>query len=191
MAEADPKDPADPTDLRDPPPAPTPAIPAVPAVPAGPAVPPVPTEEAVPKLPYGRGLRLSTTEVFRILTTAGLLVALIVLIKPCSKSVSTFVMGFGSGSGSAKGSGAVKPDPYEHLTPGMSDDEVRLAIERAKLKNLAAQQASGSNGVNGSGAVGSGAGAVGSGAVGSGAPVQMQRRMVAPTALPPPASGPR
>jgi len=122
--------------------------------------------------------------------TAGLLVALIVLIKPCSKSVSTFVMGFGSGSGSAKGSGAIKADPYEHLTPGMSDDEVRLAIERAKLKNLAAQRATGSNGsaAGGSGSAGTG---TGSGSGSGVSPVQMQRRTVAPTALPTPAFGPR
>jgi len=123
--------------------------------------------------------------------TAGLLVGLIVLIKPCSKSVSTFVMGFGSGSGSAKGSGTIKTDPYEHLTPGMSDDEIRRAIERAKLKNLVAQQAAGSNGSAGGG---SGSGAAGSGSSGSGSavsPVQMQRRTVSPSALPTPASGPR
>ncbi|MEO6776567.1 MAG: hypothetical protein ABI467_26730 [Kofleriaceae bacterium] len=94
----------------------------------------------VPKLPRGRGLKFSVPEIFRILVTLALLVALVVLMKPCSKAVSTFVMGFGSGSGS--GSGSAKPDPYERLTPGMTDDEVRAAIERSKAKN-AAQAGSG------------------------------------------------
>ncbi|CAN5331273.1 hypothetical protein BH11MYX1_BH11MYX1_38660 [soil metagenome] len=152
-----------------------------------------PNDEVVPKLPRGRGMKLSTAEIFRIVMTAGLLVALVVLIKPCSKSVSTFVMGFGSGSGSAKrsGSGSAKVDPYEHLTPGMSDDEVRLAIERAKLKNLGAQPAVGP-GSAGSAAAGSNAKppapGVGSAALGP-APVQMQRRELAPTAVP--AAAPR
>lgn len=130
-------------------------------------------------------MKFSMAEIFRILMTAGLLVALIVLIKPCSKSVSTFVMGFGSGAGSARGSGAgsAQVDPYEHLTPGMSDDEVRLAIERAKLKNLAAQPAAGSDGPAGSAAAGSNAKPPGLG-LGSGAlsPGRMPRGEIVPTA---------
>ncbi len=106
-------------------------------------------DDAVPKLPRGRGLKLSGAEVFRIIMTAGLLVALIALTKPCSRSVSTFVTGFGSGAGSAKGSaGSAKIDPYEHLTPNMSDAEVRAAIERSKIKNANGQgpEATGSAG---------------------------------------------
>ena len=177
--------------------------------PVGPVQPAEPAglnDEVVPKLPRGRGLKLSMPEIVRILMTGGLLVALIVLIKPCSKSVSTFVMGFGSGSGSARGRGAgsAKVDPYEHLTPGMSDAEVRLAIERAKLKNIAAQQAVGSAAV-GSAAVGSAAkgsapkplepvtGSATESAAGSmlPAPVQPRRGELAPGALPAPASSPR
>jgi hypothetical protein len=136
-------------------------------------------------------MKFSMAEIFRIVMTAGLLVALIVLIKPCSKSVSTFVMGFGSGAGSAKGSGAgsAQVDPYEHLTPGMSDDEVRLAIERAKLKNLVAAGSAGSAGSTGS-AGSAGSAAAGSHAkppglgLGSGAlsPGRMPRGEIAPTA---------
>ncbi|HEX7702170.1 MAG TPA: hypothetical protein VF403_15640 [Kofleriaceae bacterium] len=96
----------------------------------------------VPKLPRGRGLKFSVPEIFRILITLSLLVALIVLAKPCSRSVSKFVMGFGSGSGTGSGSGSAKPDPYERLTPGMTDEEVKAAIERSKAKN-AAQAGSG------------------------------------------------
>ena len=96
----------------------------------------------VPKLPRGRGLKLSVPEIFRILITLSLLIALIVLAKPCSRSVSKFVMGFGSGSGTGSGSGSAKPDPYERLTPGMTDEEVKAAIERSKAKN-AAQAGSG------------------------------------------------
>jgi hypothetical protein len=98
-----------------------------------------PAEEPVPKLPRGRGMRFSAPELFRIAMTLGFLVAVIALTKPCANAVSTFVMGFdgsgsGKGSGSA-GSGSAAVDPYEHLTPNMSDDEVKAAIERAKAKN--------------------------------------------------------
>jgi hypothetical protein len=94
-------------------------------------------------------MRFSGPEIFRILLTLGMLVAVIALTKPCSNAVSTFVMGF---DGSGKGSQMPKPgnvdipgsagsDPYERLTPGMSEAETKAAIERAKLR---AQQTGGS-----------------------------------------------
>jgi hypothetical protein len=97
--------------------------------------------EPVIKLPRGRGIRLSGPELFRIALTLALLVALLLMTQPCSRAVSTFVMGM---DGSAKGSAetkAVKPtapaDSYEHLKPGMSEAEIRSAIERAKTKGSA------------------------------------------------------
>lgn len=93
-------------------------------------------DEPVPKLPRGRGIRLSGPELFRIAVTIAMLIALVILTKPCSNAVSTFVMGMdGSGKGSAA---AETPKPrapteaYEHLRPGMTEQEIRSAIERAK-----------------------------------------------------------
>ncbi len=104
----------------------------------------------VPKLPRGRGLKFSGPELFRIVITLAMLVALIALTKPCANAVSTFVMGFdGSGKGSAgtavgsgKGSGSAgsavapitNPEDYERLEPGMTDDQVRAAVARSKAK---------------------------------------------------------
>ncbi|MFT3700571.1 MAG: hypothetical protein QM831_45930 [Kofleriaceae bacterium] len=97
------------------------------------------TDDDVPKLPRGGGFKLSSPQIFRILLTAALLVALIVMTKPCANGVSKFVMGFGSGSGSGSGSGAgsgsAQPDPYEHLSGNMSEAEIKAAMERAKQKN--------------------------------------------------------
>jgi hypothetical protein len=105
--------------------------------------------EPVPKLPRGRGFRLSGPEMFRILITGAMLVAVLVLAKPCGKSVSTFLMKFDStGSGSAakhagSGSAVIAPSmnalpgsagDYVELHPGMTDEEVRQAIEKAKAK---------------------------------------------------------
>jgi len=111
----------------------------------------------VPKLPRGRGLRLSRPQMVRIAGTLMLLVFLIVMQRPCSDAVSKFVTGFGdqgsaavqmpkpgnvdmpaaaSGSGSA-GSAAPAPDRadgYERIGPDMTEDEIKAVIERARLK---------------------------------------------------------
>ena len=84
--------------------------------------------EPVPKLPRGRGLKFSGPELFRIAITIALLVAVVVLTKPCSHAVSTFVMGFdGSAAGSAKppvvnnGFGSAQLIPLH----GLTDDQVK------------------------------------------------------------------
>lgn len=117
----------------------------------------------VPRLPRGRGLRLSGPHLVRIAGTVCLLVFLIVVQRPCANAVSTFVTSFGSsgdrgsaaaamprpgtvdeprgsaaeagaaGSGTA-GSHAPSLDRYERLRPGMTDDEVKAVIDRARRK---------------------------------------------------------
>jgi hypothetical protein len=127
----------------------------------------------VPRLPRGRGLRLSGPQLVRIAGTVCLLVFLVLMQRPCANAVSTFVTGFGdaggrgsaatvmprpgtvdvpagsaaegdaagsaasTGAGSA-GSAAPSLDPsldsYEHLRPGMTDEEVKAVIDRARHK---------------------------------------------------------
>lgn len=115
-------------------------------------------DEPVPKLPRGRGLKLSGPQVFRILMTLVALVGVIVLAKPCANSVSNFVTGYSQGSDSSKlpKPGNVEPivppselDKYEQLKPGMTEEELKAAVERAKAKNAAA--GSGSSAAIGSG----------------------------------------
>jgi hypothetical protein len=109
----------------------------------------VESDEPVPKLPRGRGLKLSTPELIKILLTAGMLVAVIVLAGPCSDAVSNFVMRFDNGS--AKGSAArelprpdnVKtPEHYELLRGNMTEAEQKEAIERERARAKAATQGS-------------------------------------------------
>ena len=117
----------------------------------------------VPKLPRGRGIKLSTPQLIRIGGTALLLVLLIVMQKPCAEAVSGFVTGFGDGSGSAA---AKMPKPgnvdlphadngsagdYEHLGPNMSEAELKAAVARAKAKQHPAAVGSGSAAGSGSG----------------------------------------
>lgn len=102
--------------------------------------------EQVPKLPRGRGFRLSGPEMFRILITGAMLVAILILAKPCGNAMSSFIMGFdkpGSGSAAGKHAPAAQPQlpgsagDYVELHPGMTDEEVRQAIEQAKAKHAA------------------------------------------------------
>ncbi len=97
-------------------------------------------EEEVPKLPRGRGFKFSGPEIFRIVMTLGLLIAIIALAGPCSRAVSTFVMRFDNGSNA--GSAMPKPD---NVTPqpevkgvmirgDMTDEERRQAIEKARAE---------------------------------------------------------
>ena len=88
-------------------------------------------------------MKFSGPELVRILMTLVTLIAVIFLAKPCGKQVSNFVMGYGSGSGSASSPkpGTVEPPPpenidqYEQLKPGMSEQEIKAAIERSKARN--------------------------------------------------------
>jgi hypothetical protein len=117
-------------------------------------------DDDVPKLPRGRGLRLSRPQMMRIAGTLLLLVFLVVAQRPCADAVSTFVTGFGdrgsaaavmprpgtvdmpvgsSGSSGPSGStgadnAASDPGAYERLRPGMTDEEVKAVIDRARAK---------------------------------------------------------
>ena len=105
---------------------------------------------AVPKLPRGRGLRLSRPELVRIAGMALVLVFLVMMQRPCSNAVSTFVTGFGDrgSAGSvmprpasavpAAGAGSAAPDlrDYVRLRPGMSEDEFKRAIDETRVNEL-------------------------------------------------------
>ena len=120
--------------------------------------------EPVPKLPRGSAFKLSTAELLRIAMFAAMLVAVIVLAKPCGHAVSNFVMKFDNGSAQGSAVKAMpkpdnvvppKPQEYEVLRPGMSEEETKAAIERAKAR--AAGSGAGSGTGTGS-ATGSGSG---------------------------------
>ena len=91
-------------------------------------------DEPVPKLPYGRGFKFSGPELFRIAITIALLVAIVVLTKPCSHAVSTFVMGFDGSAGSAVAKPAGSGLGSAELIPlrGLTDDQVKATVERAQ-----------------------------------------------------------
>jgi hypothetical protein len=51
-------------------------------------------DDDVPRLPRGRGMKLSTAQLVQIVMVAAALVAVIVLARPCSESVSRLVTSF-------------------------------------------------------------------------------------------------
>ncbi len=126
-------------------------------------------DEPVPKIPYGRGLKLDKAMIFRILATLVLLVMIVVAARPCADATSKFVTDFDEKKGSAsetmpKPGNVDKLGPeYEMMGPNMTDEERKAAIERAKAK----AHGSGS-GSAGSGSASAGSGSAGSGSAGSG-----------------------
>jgi hypothetical protein len=97
--------------------------------------------EPVPKLPRGRGLRLAGPELFRVALTLLTLIGVLLLTRPCANAVSGFVTSFdnaGSGGSAMPKPGNVDvPQPhqqFETLRPGMSEAEIKAAIERSKAR---------------------------------------------------------
>ncbi|MDQ3367809.1 MAG: hypothetical protein M3680_20485 [Myxococcota bacterium] len=104
--------------------------------------------EPVPRLPRSRGFKLSMPAIFRIVMTLALLVMVVMTQQPCADAVSGFVTGVdgtSEGSGSAivrmprpgavdVPSGTGSAADYESLRPGMTEAEIKAAIERAKAR---------------------------------------------------------
>jgi hypothetical protein len=89
----------------------------------------------VPRLPRGRGLVLSGSQLMKVLITAVMLIAVIALQRPCANSVGSFFAGFDEvDAGATK---ATEPAPaapgtrYIELR-GMSDEQVRQAYEELR-----------------------------------------------------------
>jgi hypothetical protein len=132
-------------------------------------------EEEVPKLPRGRGLKLSRPQLVRIGGMLFLLIALLVMAKPCASSVSKFVTSFdGSGSASSQmpkpgkvdvpGSD-LDPDDYERLPDNPTPADIELAKQHQKAKAAkraaeakAAAAATAAQGSGSAGSAGSGSG---------------------------------
>ena len=132
-------------------------------------------EPEVPKLPRGGSFKLSMPQLMRIGVTAAILVLVVLMRQPCSDSVSKFVTNVGSGSG--LGSGNQMPTPsnvdkgiggqYELLSPDMTEQQLKEAIDRARGSSGSGSGTSGSGGGSGSGTSGSGGGSGSGGSSGS------------------------
>ena len=116
-------------------------------------------DEPVPKLPRGRGMKFSGPQMFRIGLTVISLIGVIVLTRPCANAVSGFVNSFDNGSNKQMPKpGTVdtpkEPQHYETLRPGMTEEEIKAAMERSKAHAAAITGSaanSGSAAITGSG----------------------------------------
>lgn len=100
-------------------------------------------EEPVPKLPRGRGLKLSAGAWVRIAMTATLLAMVVVVARPCGNAVGNFITSFGDeGSGSAQTSTPSDPaaGTFERVPPNMTEAELRALVERSKARAAGANE---------------------------------------------------
>lgn len=105
-------------------------------------------DDDVPRLPRGRGLSFSFAEILRILVVATALIALLVLQKPCAKSVSQFVTGFGpkdAGVSPPAVDAAVMPSGVI-LRADMTPEQQAAAIAAARGQGLDAGVATDASG---------------------------------------------
>jgi hypothetical protein len=106
-------------------------------------------QQPVPRLPRGSGVHLSGQAIIRILMFAALLVGVIMLREPCSRSVASFVGQFETGAGTGGDAGApgqeldqapgqagdqaspLPPGNYVRITGDMSEQELEQALRQA------------------------------------------------------------
>ncbi len=106
-------------------------------------------DDEVPKLPRGRGMKLDRAMLVRIALTGLLLAMLVLSTRHCANATSSFVMGFGDDGSAAdkmpkpgtvdvprQGPGSAAD--YELIKPGMTEAEIKAAIERQKQKQAPA-----------------------------------------------------
>jgi hypothetical protein len=100
-----------------------------------------PRDPDVPRLPRGRGFKLSFGEILRIGLTASMLIAVLVLAKPCADSVSNFVASFDPPDAQPppkpKQVPPAPPGGYVHITPDMSPQQIESAINGARDAGVA------------------------------------------------------
>lgn len=92
---------------------------------------PAADDEPVPRLPRGRGLKLSFPEIARIVMIAAMLIAVMVLRRPCAESTGRFIESFEPpvDAGPARAPGQLPPGRYIPLTGEMTEQELRDRLE--------------------------------------------------------------
>jgi hypothetical protein len=88
----------------------------------------------VPRLPRGKGFKLSFGEIVRIGLTATMLIAVLVLAKPCADAVGRFVASFDPPDAQPAAPPPTQKTPagYVHLTPNMTPQQIQEAIGAAR-----------------------------------------------------------
>ena len=87
-------------------------------------------DDAVPKLPFAKGLKLSWREIIRIATVAAMLVAVVVTRQSCGDAVSRFVTSFDSTA--TPQDEMPKPGNVQRIAPTASPAEQKAAVDKAR-----------------------------------------------------------
>ncbi len=87
------------------------------------------SEEPVPRLPRGKGMRLSGQGLFRIGMIAILLFAVVTLREPCADGIATLMDRFDApDAGTATSDAGLATQPVIDLDPNLPPDELRKKI---------------------------------------------------------------
>lgn len=105
-----------------------------------PSPPPGGDDEPVPKLPRGRGIKLSLAEILRIAMIGVMLVAVLALRQPCSENMGRFIESFEPppDAGLATPPRGLPQGEYIRLTGDMTEDELREKLERLEERDAGA-----------------------------------------------------
>ncbi len=99
--------------------------------------------QPVPRLPRGKGTRFSTMSMFRIAMLGMLLVAVLVMRKPCADGVAKFIGGFeqkpDAGAEQAPPRTTLPPGEYIKLDGPLTEEKLKELRERAKKRQEAAK----------------------------------------------------
>lgn len=104
----------------------------------------------VPRLPHGKGIRISGPAIVRILMFAALLLAVLALRKPCADGVSRFITQFDEPDAGVAGAvrnarhagdaGAAAPDTsawpagqYIEIKGPLTDEQLKVILEKAGM----------------------------------------------------------
>jgi hypothetical protein len=88
-------------------------------------------DEPVPRLPRGRGIKLSFAEIMRILMILAMLLAVLALRRPCAENTGRFIQSFEPpvDAGPARTPGQLPPGRYIPLNGEMTEQELREKLE--------------------------------------------------------------
>ena len=89
-----------------------------------------PRDPDVPRLPRGKGFKLSFGEIVRIGLTGTMLIAVLVLAQPCADAVGRFVGSFDPPD--AQPAPRPQPKGYVHLSSDMTPQQIQQAIGVAR-----------------------------------------------------------
>lgn len=86
----------------------------------------------MPRLPRGRGIRLSFAEIMRILMISAMLIGVLMLRRPCAENTGRFIESFDPpvDAGPARTPGQLPPGRYIRLSGEMTEQELRDKLEQ-------------------------------------------------------------